>query len=49
MGQKLCTQVLYETWDIKWTVSLRTLPTSTRSAVLLPVLTEHHKSMAFDG
>ena len=35
MGQKLCTWVMYKTWNIKWTVSSRTMATSTRSAVLL--------------
>ena len=35
MEQKLYTWVLYETWDIKWTVSSRMMPTSIRSAALL--------------
>ena len=40
---------MYETWDIKWTVSSRTIPTSTKSAVFFPVLMKHYKSMTFDG
>ena len=48
MGQKLCTQVLYETWDIKWTVSSRTMATSINafipSNVILVMLPFTHYS-----
>ena len=49
LGQKLCTRVLYKTWDIKWTVSSGMITISIRSAVLLSCTYETSLSITFNG